>query len=80
VSPYAKKNYVAHDIYSHTSITRFIEAKYKMPALTARDANSDPFTDMFDWDNPPFVKPPTFPEPTINQTELNYCETTFGCP
>jgi phospholipase C len=77
ISPYAKKNYVSHTVYSHTSITRFIEAKFKVPALTARDANSDPLSDMFDWTAPPFVHPPTFPEPSVNQTELTYCESTF---
>jgi phospholipase C len=66
VSPYAKKSYVGHDVYSHTSITRFIEAKWKLPALTARDANADPFTDLFDWQTPPFMIPPTFAKPTIS--------------
>jgi phospholipase C len=77
ISPYAKRNYVAHDVYSHTSITRFIEAKFKIPALTARDANADPFSDMFDWTNPAFVKPPSFPQPSVNETELQYCETNL---
>ena len=72
-----RRRIVSHTVYSHTSITRFIEAKFKVPALTARDANADPFTDMFDWTNPPFVKPPTFSEPTIDETEVTYCEATF---
>src|SRR5262249_16179791 len=38
ISPYAKKSYVGHHVYDHTSVTRFIEAKFKVPALTARDA------------------------------------------
>ena len=73
ISPYAKKSYVSHTVYSHTSITRFIEAKFKLPALTARDANADPFTDVFDWQNPAFMTPPTFPEPTINQAAVTQC-------
>jgi phospholipase C len=78
ISPYAKKSYVSHAVYSHTSITRFIEAKFKVPALTARDANADPFTDMFDWTAPPFVHPPTFAEPPVNAAEVTYCESTFA--
>lgn len=39
ISPWAKKNYVSHRIYDHTSITRFIEARYNLPALTRRDGN-----------------------------------------
>ncbi len=78
VSPYAKKGYVGHDTYDHTSITRFIEAKFKMPALSGRDANADPFTDMFDWQNPPFVTPPTFPEPPVDSGETQYCVASFS--
>jgi phospholipase C len=78
VSPYAKKSYVSHTVYSHTSITRFIEAKWKVPALSARDANADPFTDMFDWDDPPFMTPPVFPEPAIDQAAVSQCVAEFG--
>jgi len=77
VSPYAKKGYVGHATYDHTSITRFIETKFKVPALTARDANADPLTDLFDFGNAAFAAPPDIPVPTIDQTELNYCETNF---
>ena len=41
--------------------------------MTVRDANADPFTDLFDWENPPFMTPPTFPEPTINQAAVTAC-------
>ena len=73
VSPYSKKSYVGHATYSHASITRFIEAKFKIPALTARDANEDPFTDLFDWQNPPFMTAPTFPEPAIDMAAVTAC-------
>src|SRR5581483_11198712 len=52
VSPYAKMGYVGHGTYDHSSIARFIEAKFKIPALTARDANATPPTDLFDFENP----------------------------
>jgi phospholipase C len=77
VSPYAKKAYVGHTVYDHTSITRFIEAKFKIPALTARDANATPLTDLFDFTNPAFLTPPTLTTPTIDPTQLSYCEATF---
>jgi phospholipase C len=78
VSPYAKKGYVGHHVYDHTSITRFIEAKFKLPALTGRDANAEPPTDLFDFSTPAFATPPSLTTPTIDQTELSYCETQFG--
>jgi phospholipase C len=77
VSPYAKKAFVSHTVYDHTSITKFIEAKFKLPALGRRDANADPFTDMFDFSSPPFATPPTFPEPAIDAAETSYCTATF---
>jgi phospholipase C len=51
VSPWAKHRYVSHYTYDHTSILRFIEARFGLPALTARDANADPLLDLFDLSN-----------------------------
>jgi phospholipase C len=79
VSPYAKKGYVSHTTYDHTSIARFIEARYKIPALTARDANADPLMDLFDFKNPPAnLTPPTLTPPASSQNELTYCSTTYA--
>jgi phospholipase C len=49
ISPWAKRNYVSHVVHDHTALTRFIEALFDLPALTARDANSDALFDMFDF-------------------------------
>jgi phospholipase C len=78
VSPYAKSAYVGHHVYDHTSITRFIEAKFKLPALTARDANAEPPTDLFDFSTPAFAKPPSIPDAVVDPAGLSYCTTTFG--
>jgi len=59
VSPYARKAYVSHVHHSHTSVTRLIEALHDLPAITARDANSDALLDMFDFRCPDFVNPPS---------------------
>ena len=53
VSPWARRRYVSHRLHEHTSITRFIETVFDLPALTARDANSDALLDMFDFACPP---------------------------
>jgi phospholipase C len=53
VSPWAKRNVVSHLEHQHTSITRFIELLYNLPAMTARDANSDAMLDMFDFCSEP---------------------------
>ena len=78
VSPYARKGYVGHHVYDHTSVTRFIQAKFKLPALTARDANAEPPMDLFDFTIPGFATPPTIPAPTIDPAGLTYCTTTYG--
>jgi phospholipase C len=62
ISPYARPHYVSHVVQDHTSITRFIEAVFGLPALTARDANSTALLDMFDFENTPaLLQPPTAP-------------------
>jgi len=49
VSPYAKKHYVSHTVYDHTSILHFIETRFGLPTLTKRDKAADPMLGMFDF-------------------------------
>jgi phospholipase C len=53
ISPWARRHYVSKTVKEHTSITRFIEALFGLPALTARDASSDGLLDMFDFSSAP---------------------------
>jgi phospholipase C len=62
ISPFAKQKYVSKLTHSHTSITRLIQAIFDLPAMTARDANSDALLDMFDFTGTPLAKPPAPPE------------------
>ncbi len=77
VSPFAKRGYVSHETYDHTSILRFIQAKHRVPALTARDANARIPTDFFDFSRPPDLAVPAFTEPPIDPVEAEYCRLTF---
>ena len=56
ISPYAKPGYVSHAVYDHTSVLRFVEKRYDLPALTPRDASADAMLDSFDFTRPP--RPP----------------------
>src|SRR5262245_19613673 len=47
-SPFAKRGYVSHAVYDHASVLRFVEAKYRLPALTRRDANANIPIEFFD--------------------------------
>jgi phospholipase C len=79
VSPYAKKGYVSHNVYDHTSIARFIETKFKIPALTGRDANADPLMDLFDFTDPPaFTTAPTIAPTVVDDAGLQECITLYG--
>jgi phospholipase C len=77
ISPFAKKSYVSHNVYDHTSITRFIEAAFKVPALTSRDANADAMYDLFDFQSAPFMTPPNLPEATVDDARFEQCKTLY---
>jgi len=66
VSPFSRKRYVSHTVTDQTSILRFIETRFDLPALTNRDANADPMLEFFDFASPPFVKPPRMPNAKID--------------
>lgn len=51
--------YVSHQIADHTSITRFIQYRFGLGALTKRDANAWPLLDAFDFTSAHFPDPPT---------------------
>jgi phospholipase C len=58
VSPFAKPNYVSHQVQDLTSILRFIERKWNIGALTFRDANAADMTDYLDFSKAAFRDPP----------------------
>jgi len=53
VSPFSKPGYVSHITGSHTSLLAFIEKRFGLNPLTARDAASSTLEDMFDFDSSP---------------------------
>jgi phospholipase C len=62
VSPFARPNYVSHQVHDHTSILKLIETKWNLGALTYRDANADDMLDSLDLVGPPaYIEPPTLP-------------------
>ncbi len=72
ISPYAKRHFVSHTTYDHTSILRFIEDKYNIPALSRRDANANSMADMFDFEHPDFT-PPKYPNIPLKAKTLWNC-------
>jgi phospholipase C len=66
VSPYARPAYVSHQVMDHTSICALVQAKWNLPAMTARDANAVPPLDMLDFDRVAFATPPVLAQPLLN--------------
>ena len=78
LSPYAKKGYVSHVVHDHTSIVRFVETRFKLPALTRRDANADAMLDLFDFKAPPDTAPIALPpRPGIDAAQDAACKQMF---
>jgi phospholipase C len=77
VSPWARPGYVSHVVHSHTSILRFLQARFRMPALTSRDANSDAMLDLFDFRAPALLTPPVFTAPSVDAATLARCQMLF---
>ncbi|MDQ6837540.1 MAG: alkaline phosphatase family protein [Actinomycetota bacterium] len=66
VAPFARSDYVSHEIHDHTSILKLIETKWNLPPLTRRDAQADNLLDSLDLSGPPaFAKPPDLAGPAL---------------
>jgi len=61
VSPFTQKNYVSHTVADLTAILKLIETRFNLPPLTKRDAAQMDMTEFFNFNNPPWLAPPTPP-------------------
>jgi phospholipase C len=63
VSPFARKNFVSHQVSDHTAILKLIETRFGLRNLTARDQAQPPMDDptngFFDFVNRNWQVPPT---------------------
>jgi phospholipase C len=66
VSPWARPDYVSHEIFDHTSICALVEHKWNLPAMTYRDANANNMLDMLDFSKPAFERPPKLARPLLD--------------
>lgn len=58
VSPFSKPGYVSHTVMDTTAILHFIEERFGLPNLNARDAAQQPMHEFFDFTNIPNQTPP----------------------
>jgi phospholipase C len=61
ISPYARRGVVDHDLMEFSSVLRFIERLFRLPALTEHDRRADDMMDAFDFTRKP--RPPLILEP-----------------
>lgn len=80
ISPYSKPGYVSHTVFDHTSILRFVQARFGLPAMTRRDAHAVPPLDMFDFEHPAFLTPPKLPAAVEDPAFQGVCADTKTLP
>jgi len=79
ISPYARRDFVSHTVYDHTSVLKTVETKWNLPALTRRDANAASVLEMIDLTSKPaFLKPPPLPDPANPATSYTCLATGPG--
>lgn len=61
ISPFARKNYVSHTQMDFTAYLKFIETRWNLSNLTARDAAMPDMTEFFDFRGAPWATPPSPP-------------------
>ena len=76
VSPWARPGFVSHTVHDHASVLRFVQARFDLPALGARDANAEPPMEMFDFSAPSFAEPPTLAKAVIDPAFDGVCQDT----
>ncbi len=62
ISPFAKKGYISKQEYEFSSLLAFVEKRYNLPFLTARDAAANDMEDAFD-----FTQTPRLPTPLLQR-------------
>jgi phospholipase C len=70
ISPFTRRHYVSHIPVDHTAVIKFVENRFigASAHLTARDAAQPNLLDLFDFNNIPWLTPPTPPAPATAQS------------
>jgi phospholipase C len=65
ISPRARRGYVAHNVYDHTSVLKMIEWRFGLQPLTQRDAAARNIAEVLDFAHPPNLTAPAYPVPSF---------------
>jgi phospholipase C len=76
ISPFARRNFVSHQVRDYTAMLKMIETRFGLAALTQRDAAQLDMDEFFDFVNEPWAAPPTPPA----QVRTGQCTLTAPPP
>jgi phospholipase C len=82
ISPYARPGYIDPDIYEFSSILKFIETRWRLPHLTARDDQASAMLQAFDFNQKPLA-PDVIPVPALSSPtagKYRYCSYPSSVP
>lgn len=68
ISPRARRGYVAHNTYDHTSILKMIEWRWGLPSLTPRDSAARNLAEVLNFSTAPNLRAPRFTVPPFVAT------------
>lgn len=63
ISPFARRSFVAHGLYDHTSVLKLIESRWGLAPLTVRDQTANNLADVLDFTRPANLAAPQFSVP-----------------
>ena len=76
ISPRARRHYVAHNTYDHTSVLKMIEWRWGLSPLTPRDSAARNLAEVLDFSSPPTLSVPRFTVPPFVATACPPAELT----
>ncbi len=68
ISPLARRGYVAHNTYDHTSVLKMIEWRWGLKALTPRDSAARNLAEVLDFNSTPHLTAPRYLLPPFTAT------------
>jgi phospholipase C len=80
VSPFAKVHYVSHTPMDYTAVLKFVEKRFNLTSLTARDAAQADMEEFFDFSSPNLNPPSPASQPLNLACDATKASGTAGVP
>lgn len=80
VSPFAKPHYVSHTPMDYTAVLKFVEKRFNLPSLNARDAAQADMEEFFDFSSPNLNPPSPASQPINLLCDATKASGTKGVP